>query len=64
MSRMALMSLRHLSMRRTWLNFMDIIRSSVTVSCPIVLIFSQAGSFMLMMLFHALHQYTILLLLR
>ena len=64
MSRMALMAGRHLIVRRTWLNLMDMIRSSLTVSIQIFLIFSQGVSFMLMMLFHASHQYTILLVLR
>jgi len=53
---MALMAGRHLIVRRTWLDFMDMIRSSLTVSIPIFLIFSQVGSIMLMMLFHASHQ--------
>ena len=52
MSCMTLMRGRHLIVRRTWLNFMDMVRSSLTVSSPIILIFNQAGSFMLMMRFH------------
>ena len=64
MSCMTLMGGRHLIVRRAWLNFMDMIRSSLTFSSPIVLFFSQVGSIMLMMRFHVSHQYTILLLLR
>ena len=51
--RMGLMSLKHFVVRRTWLIFVDMIRSSLTVYSPTVLFSSQVVRIMLMMRLHA-----------